>query len=178
MITIIRLRKEELKKNITIIQYSFTMTPFGIVILASTKLGICYIAFVENEEDGKKQLISKFPDMEIIPGIDDNQENAIVFFKNSCNPPTKMKLHLLGTDFQVKVWEALLDIPFGKLTTYSAIANNIGQNRSYRAVGTAIGNNPIAVIIPCHRVVQSTGKLGGYRWGIDRKKVIIASESV
>jgi AraC family transcriptional regulator of adaptative response/methylated-DNA-[protein]-cysteine methyltransferase len=85
-------------------------------------------------------------------------------------------LHLKGTDFQLKVWQTLLKIPLGRLTTYGAIANNIEKPNASRAVGTAIGSNPVAFLIPCHRVIQSTGTFGGYMWGNTRKTAIIGWE--
>ncbi len=88
----------------------------------------------------------------------------------------KLKLNIHGTHFQIKVWQALLLIPFGSIITYGLIASFINHPKSSRAVGTAIGNNPIGFIIPCHRVVASTGAISGYRWGINRKKAILAWE--
>ena len=90
---------------------------------------------------------------------------------------SEIKLYLKGTPFQLKVWETLLKVPVGKLTTYGAIAERIGQPSASRAVGTAIGSNPIAFLIPCHRVIQSSGVLGGYRWGTTRKTAIIGWEN-
>ena len=89
----------------------------------------------------------------------------------------KIKLHLKGTDFQLKVWEALLKIPTGNVTTYGNISKSIQKPKASRAVGTAIGNNPIAFLIPCHRVIQSTGVFGGYMWGTTRKTAIIGWEA-
>ncbi|HEY8734590.1 MAG TPA: methylated-DNA--[protein]-cysteine S-methyltransferase, partial [Puia sp.] len=88
----------------------------------------------------------------------------------------RIKLHLKGTPFQIKVWNALLKIPAGSLKSYLEIANEIGDPHASRAVGTAIGSNPIAYLIPCHRVITSSGQLGGYHWGIDRKTVMIGYE--
>ncbi len=79
----------------------------------------------------------------------------------------------MGTDFQFKVWEALLTIPFGQTTSYGGLALSLGKPNASRAVGTAIGNNPIALILPCHRVVQKSGKLGDYRWGLNRKRSLL-----
>ncbi len=86
-------------------------------------------------------------------------------------------MHLKGTDFQLKVWEALLKIPMGKLSTYGSIAKEIDNPKASRAVGTAIGDNPVAFLIPCHRVIQASGNIGGYMWGTTRKKAIIGWES-
>ena len=89
----------------------------------------------------------------------------------------QIKLHLKGTEFQLKVWEALLKIPFGQLSTYSSIAGMINNPGAARAVGTAIGDNPVAFLIPCHRVIKSTGLIGDYHWGSVRKTAIIGWES-
>ena len=86
-------------------------------------------------------------------------------------------LHLYGTDFQIEVWKALLEIPFGKTSTYSDIAKAINNPRALRAVGTAIGRNPVAILVPCHRVLRSDGGIGGYYWGIEKKKILLEWES-
>ncbi len=98
-------------------------------------------------------------------------------FRDDWSDLEKIKLHLKGTPFQIKVWNALLQIPMGSLKSYLEIANEIGDPHASRAVGTAIGNNPIAYLIPCHRVITSSGNLGGYHWGIDRKSAIIGWEA-
>ena len=85
-------------------------------------------------------------------------------------------LHLYGTDFQIKVWRALLEIPFGNTSTYSDIAKAINNPRALRAVGTAIGRNPVAILVPCHRVLRSDGGIGGYYWGIEKKKILLEWE--
>ena len=89
---------------------------------------------------------------------------------------SEIKIHIKGTDFQIKVWEALLKIPMGELSTYASIATSINNPNASRAVGSAIGDNPVAFIIPCHRVIQTGGGLGGYRWGLERKERLLASE--
>ena len=98
-------------------------------------------------------------------------------FQRDWNNAEKIKLHLKGTDFQLKVWQALLQIPSGRLSTYGTMAAQLGNPKAARAVGTAIGDNPVAYIIPCHRVIQSGGQPGGYHWGISRKNAIIGWES-
>ena len=106
------------------------------------------------------------------------QRDAIDFFQRDWNThsPTQIRLHLKGTEFQLKVWQALLAIPSADLTSYGQLAQTSGSPKASRAVGTAIGNNPIAFLIPCHRVIQATGSFGGYRWGTTRKSAIIAWE--
>src|SRR6185437_1351105 len=99
------------------------------------------------------------------------------FFSGNWQDMQKIKLHLKGTAFQLKVWEALLKIPAGKLSTYASIANTIKHPKAARAVGSAVGDNPIAYLIPCHRVIRSTGIIGDYHWGSTRKTAIIGWES-
>ena len=102
---------------------------------------------------------------------------ALRFFcKDERNLSDEIVLHLHGTDFQIQVWKALLEIPFGKTSTYSDIAIAIKNPQALRAVGTAIGRNPVAVIIPCHRVLRSDGGIGGYYWGIEKKKMLLEWE--
>lgn len=114
---------------------------------------------------------------DIIEQTDENQNRVIRFFDNTLNGNEKIKLHLKGTEFQIKVWEALLKIPEGQLSSYSDIADWIGQENASRAVGTAIGKNPIGYLIPCHRVIKNTGEIGEYRWGSERKMAMIGWET-
>ena len=162
-------------KNL-MIDYSFSVSPFGNILVASTRKGICHLAFEEDDEVALERLKSKFPNAIFQEQMTSMQQNALSIFQSDWNKLHKIKLHLKGTDFQLKVWESLLKIPFGKLSTYGNIANQIGNPNASRAVGTAIGNNPIAFIIPCHRVIQSTGKFDGYQWGTTRKTAIIGWE--
>ena len=104
------------------------------------------------------------------------QQNALFIFQNDWSNLPDIKLHLKGTDFQLKVWETLLKIPMGELSTYGDIAKKIQNPNASRAVGTAIGSNPVAFLIPCHRVIQSSGNFGGYMWGNTRKTAIIGWE--
>ena len=159
------------------INYSFANSSFGEIIIASTTKGICYIAFEGNEIKALNDLKSKFPNATFHSKLDRLQENALFIFQNDWSQLSEIKLHLKGTDFQLKVWESLLKIPMGKLATYGNIANQIGNPKASRAVGTAIGSNPVAFLIPCHRVIQSTGITGGYMWGPTRKTAIIGWES-
>jgi AraC family transcriptional regulator, regulatory protein of adaptative response / methylated-DNA-[protein]-cysteine methyltransferase len=158
------------------INYSFAESPFGNVIVASTDKGVCYMAFENNETEALKQLKNKFPNAIFQRKLDLIQQNALFIFQNDWKKLPEIKLHLKGTDFQLKVWETLLKIPMGKLSTYGSIAEQIGNPNASRAVGTAIGNNPVAFLIPCHRVIQSSGDIGGYMWGNTRKTAIIGWE--
>lgn len=158
------------------INYSFAESPFGNLIVAATPKGICYMAFEENEEKALQDLTSKFANATFHRKLDLIQQNALFIFQNDWSRLPEIKLHLKGTDFQLKVWETLLKIPMGGLTTYSNIAEKIGNANASRAVGTAIGNNPVAFLIPCHRVIQASGNFGGYMWGNTRKTAIIGWE--
>jgi AraC family transcriptional regulator of adaptative response/methylated-DNA-[protein]-cysteine methyltransferase len=159
------------------VNYSYAETPFGNIIVASTHRGICYMAFAEEETAAFQLLQAQFPHATFRQITDIIQQNALYIFTQDWKKLNQIKLHVKGTDFQLKVWETLLQIPEGRLTTYGSIAEKIEKPQAYRAVGTAIGSNPVAFLIPCHRVIQSTGTLGGYMWGIDRKTAIIGWEA-
>ncbi len=162
-------------KNL-LINYSFAESPFGNLIVASTQKGVCYMAFENDEEMALNNLTSKFPNAVFQRKLDHLQQNALFIFQNDWSKLPEIKLHLKGTVFQLKVWETLLKIPMGQLSTYGNIAEQIGNSKASRAVGTAIGSNPVAFLIPCHRVIQSTGNFGGYLWGNTRKTAIIGWE--
>ena len=159
------------------IHYSFAETPFGDIIIASTEKGICHLAFVNEHIQGIEQLKTAFPKASIQQKTDIIQQDALRFFDGDWKDLRKVKLHLKGTPFQVKVWQSLLQIPQGDLTTYGGIASMIDLPKASRAVGTAIGSNPIAYLIPCHRVIRSTGITGEYHWGSGRKKAMLGWEA-
>lgn len=163
-------------KDLTI-NYDFADSPFGKLIIASTQKGICYMAFEADENRALSNLKLKFPHATLHRKSDQIQQNALSIFENDWTKLPEIKLHLKGTSFQMKVWESLLKIPMGQLSTYGRIATQIGIPKASRAVGTAIGNNPIAFLIPCHRVIQSSGNVGGYMWGSTRKTAIIGWEN-
>ncbi|MCD0463840.1 methylated-DNA--[protein]-cysteine S-methyltransferase [Flavobacterium sp. ENC] len=158
------------------INYSFAESPFGNIIVASTEKGVCFMAFAESEAIGFEDLKHKFPNATFSRKLDLAQQNALFIFQNDWSKLSEIKLHLKGTDFQLKVWETLLKIPMGQLSTYGTIAQQIEKPNASRAVGTAIGSNPVAFLIPCHRVIQSSGTFGGYMWGNTRKTAIIGWE--
>lgn len=160
------------------INYSFADTPFGKVIVASTGKGICHMAFVdEGEEKALEQLKISFPNAVYNQLVDRFQQNALFIFTQDWSRLDEIKLHLKGTDFQIKVWETLLKVPTGGLTTYASLAQKAGNENAYRAVGSAVGSNPVAFLIPCHRVIKSTGEIGQYHWGSTRKNAIIGWEA-
>lgn len=165
------------------ISYSFAASPFGELLVASTAKGVCYMAFVDGaeavnaEQRALEKLYSQFPNAEFRQQADKFQENALGIFSGDWSKLPEVKLHLKGTDFQLKVWETLLKVPAGDLTTYGNIASQLQNPNASRAVGTAIGSNPVAFLIPCHRVIRSSGMLGGYMWGTTRKTAIIGWEA-
>lgn len=160
------------------INYSLSDTPFGKITIASTSKGICFMSFEDQAQTGLEKLQQKFPNAAMVCKRDPMQDDALSIFKCQWDELPRIKLHLKGSAFQLKVWEALLKVPAGRLTTYGAIAKNIDLQNASRAVGTAVGSNPVAFLIPCHRVIQSTGALGGYMWGTTRKAAIIGWEGL
>ena len=159
------------------INYGFAESPFGDIIVAATDKGICHMAFSENNVLAFEELQAKFPNANFNQKVDKFQQDALTVFGNDWTDLNEIKLHLKGTKFQLKVWEALLSIPYGGLSTYGEIAEAIEHPKASRAVGSAIGNNPIAYLIPCHRVIRKSGNIGGYHWNQTRKKAIIGWEA-
>lgn len=158
------------------IEFDFYPTPFGQVIIANTEIGICYMSFEEHWERAMNQLQAYFPYARLVMKKNAVQQSALTVFTTGSVPEKPIHLHLKGTAFQLKVWEALLKIPMGTLCTYGKLAQSIDQPRAARAVGTAIGSNPVAFLIPCHRVIQSSGHFGGYMWDPVRKTALIGWE--
>jgi len=159
------------------INYDFFQSHFGKIIVASTNKGICHLAFTDDEPIAVQALTKRFPNALFQKKGDNLQKKAAGIFSADWNNLPLIKLHLKGSEFQLKVWEALLKIPVGKLTTYGKIAGDIKMPKASRAVGTAVGANPVAWLIPCHRVIQSSGIFGGYHWGAARKAAIIGWEA-
>ncbi|MBK1438970.1 methylated-DNA--[protein]-cysteine S-methyltransferase [Parapedobacter sp. ISTM3] len=159
------------------IRYSFAQSPFGTLIVASTDKGICHMAFCDDEQTALGILKQKFANASFAHVPEPVHQDALAIFQGDWHNLREIKLHLKGSAFQLKVWESLLKIPMGGLTTYGTIAKEIGRSSASRAVGNAIGSNPVAYLIPCHRVIQSTGALGDYMWGNTRKTAIIGWEN-
>ncbi|WP_247651760.1 methylated-DNA--[protein]-cysteine S-methyltransferase [Chitinophaga eiseniae] len=159
------------------INYSFAESPFGNILVASTAKGICHMAFADQPEAALQALKEQFPHAEFTQMVDVIQQNTLYIFTQDWSRLSEIKLHLRGTDFQLKVWEALLKIPMGNLTTYSRLAEEINHPRASRAVGTAVAQNPVAFLIPCHRVIKASGEAGQYHWGISRKNAMIGWEA-
>jgi AraC family transcriptional regulator of adaptative response/methylated-DNA-[protein]-cysteine methyltransferase len=159
------------------ILYNLVPSPFGLLFVASTSKGISNIFFTDDEVSGVADLKKLWPKATIKMGKDEQQQYVQAFFNDDWSNLHRIKLHLKGTPFQMKVWEALLKIPAGRLATYSSVAASVGLPKASRAVGSAVGNNPVAYLIPCHRVIRATGVLGDYHWGTMRKVAIIGWES-
>ena len=156
------------------IEYAVHETVFGSAFIAITPRGICNFSFPEesNAEQEIKDLVKRWPYAQLINNSKHTAEIIESMFALENDKDRPLSLLVSGTNFQVSVWRALLDIPMGKVVSYSQVATSIGRPNSARAVGKAIGSNPIGFLIPCHRVIQQSGKLGGYHWGATRKHAI------
>ncbi|MBK9043698.1 MAG: methylated-DNA--[protein]-cysteine S-methyltransferase [Saprospiraceae bacterium] len=157
--------------------YNLYQTVFGSVIIASTDKGICYVHFYENETKAIQSLFEEFPEAKILKKSNPAHINVVDILQGL---PTKNKitLHVKGSPFRLQVWKALLSIPEGQLTTYQNISSKINLPKASRAVGSAIGDNPVAFLIPCHRVIRTDGDPGGYMWGLNRKTAMICWEQI
>jgi AraC family transcriptional regulator of adaptative response/methylated-DNA-[protein]-cysteine methyltransferase len=158
------------------INYIMSDSMFGPLLIASTEKGICHISFESDLVNGLNHLKTTFANAQYKNVEDDFQLSVIKIFKQDWSDLSEIKLHIKATVFQLQVWKALLSIPASQLASYGDVANIINQPNAARAVGTAIGRNPVAYLIPCHRVIQATGKTGGYMWGEAKKSAIIAWE--
>lgn len=159
------------------IRFHFGESPFGATLIASTGKGICNLFFADHKEEAFRELKENWPNADFLEGKDRHIENLKKIFSDDWDDLDKIRLHLRATDFQLKVWEALLKIPAGKLVTYSDIAAEIGNPNASRAVGSAVGKNPVGYLIPCHRLIKKVGGIGEYRWGSTRKTAMIGWEA-
>ena len=162
------------------IRYGFRASPFGRALVMTTPRGICGIAFSDDakDEEALADMTRRWPSAAYIR--DDGAiagDAARVFEPNRWNAREPLRIVLIGTDFQVRVWQNLLNVPMGKATTYGKIAAEIGAPKASRAVGAAVGANPVSFVVPCHRAVGSTGALTGYHWGLTRKRAILGWEA-
>jgi len=162
------------------IRYGFADTPFGRALLATTPRGLCHLAFVEPGED--QRAVNELRDSWRNADFARDDARASDFARHIWSPAEQdaapVKLNVVGTNFQLKVWQALLDLGAHGRTTYAALAHAIGQRGSARAVGNAVGANPVGWLIPCHNVLRRDGALGGNHWGEDRKRAILAWDSL
>ena len=164
------------------IRYGLHATPYGKCLLGATERGICHLSFVQNSEGRSiDNLEEAWKQARMIEDYSTTAPLAARIFDGPYSnpvPKTPLSLHLRGTNFQIKVWEALLNIPVGGVTTYGQIAMQIGHPNAMRAVGTAVGHNPVAVLVPCHRVIRKDGEFGNYRYGAARKMALLAKEFI
>lgn len=162
------------------IRYGYHPTPVGDILIAQTERGICWLGFViDNDRDIPMQRLLKYwPKAQF---IEDAQITALSAQKLLTiwrgEQKSKLNIHLYGTNFQIQVWQALLKIPCGGAVSYQDVAHYLGKPTASRAVGGAVGANPISLLIPCHRVIQASGIIDNYGWGTPRKRLILALES-
>lgn len=161
------------------IRYGFHPTPFGECLLAATDRGVCRLAFATRAErpEAFSELRRRWRGAQFLRDQNATGSVAARIFERDGAPGRPLTLTVQGTNFQLKVWEALLRVPVGALVSYGDIARSIGHPDAQRAVGKAVGQNPIAYLIPCHRVILSSGAFGEYRWGSARKKAMVAWEA-
>ena len=160
-----------------VIHYSFAETIFGNILIASTQVGICQLSFTEDPRSAMKELKDQFPNARFLQQTDLLQQHALKLFSSDWSDLQQVKLHLKGSPFQLKVWQSLLRIPFGEVSTYSSVASGLRNEKAARAVGAAVGSNPVAFLIPCHRVIKANGLIGEYHWGSNRKTAMLGWEA-
>ena len=162
------------------VEYGFHETPFGSCLIGVTERGICWLSFVDIAAGPKAEMekMKEHWHQSIFHQDQEVTSNFVKMIFNRRDAETQRKIHLFakGTNFQIKVWEALLRLPLGSVTTYQNIAERIKNPKAMQAVGSAVGSNHIAYLIPCHRVIRKDGILGEYRWSATRKKSIIGWE--
>lgn len=160
-----------------VIEHGVHDSPFGLCLIGQTSKGVCCLQFIANEDEADGVLGAAWPKAVLRRDLASTGRTLRRIF---CAPgegkDAKLRLFLAGTKFQLAVWQALLEIPEGSLSTYQSIARSLGQAGASRAVGRAVGSNPIAYLIPCHRVLRGSGELGGYRWGLERKTAMLFRE--
>jgi AraC family transcriptional regulator of adaptative response/methylated-DNA-[protein]-cysteine methyltransferase len=162
------------------ISYGFHPSPFGSALVMATERGLCGLAFADFGEE-KAALIDMQSRWLKAKYVEDSARTAPVaqriFDKEKWRPDQPLRVVLIGTDFEVRVWETLMRIPLGRATTYSTIAGTLGNPKASRAVGAAVGKNPISFVVPCHRVMGKSGDLTGYHWGLTRKCAMLGWEA-
>ncbi len=160
-----------------VIRYGLHATPFGTCLIGITDRGICHLGFVQSSESAAvDELVSRWQQAEMIEDASATAPLVEPIFEASLRAREPLHLHLRGTNFQLKVWEALLQVEPGGLTTYSQLARRIGDPHAARAVGSAVGANPLPVLIPCHRVIRAVGEFGDYHYGAARKLALLGWE--
>ncbi|MFM5304138.1 bifunctional transcriptional activator/DNA repair enzyme AdaA [Aeromonas caviae] len=162
-----------------IIDHGVHDTPFGQAFVALTPRGVCNFSFLDDQapQTPLAALAQRWPAAELREAPSRTQGVIHTMFDGSKTPDRPISLHVSGTNFQISVWRALLQIPPARVVSYTQVASAVGNPKAARAVGLAVGANPVALMIPCHRVIQQNGKLGGYHWGETRKQAIHAWEA-
>ena len=159
------------------ITYGYGCTPFGRCLLGSSPRGIVYLGFIDDDEsESLDRMLQLWPMAGL---VQDNRYIGRIIeqvFQSRASPKQPLRAYVQGTKFQLRVWRALLQVQPGMLITYGQLAAGIGKPDAARAVGTAVGANPLACLIPCHRVIRASGDTGGYRWGVGRKRIMITRE--
>lgn len=163
-----------------LVEFGFHPTPFGPAFLAVTPRGICDFAYFDDNDHERLRhnLARKFPHATVRHNQTSTAPIVVSIFEESHKSTQTLSLYVVGTQFQVDVWRALLRIPRGKLTSYGKIAHFLDRPKGSQAIGQAVGANPIGYLIPCHRVIQGSGALGGFGWGTTRKQAMLAWESI
>ena len=162
------------------ISYGFHPSPFGTALVMATERGLAGLAFADpgEEEAALADMRSRWPKASY---VDDKARTAVlarrIFDPKLWRADRPLRVVLIGTDFEVRVWEALLRIPMGRATTYSDIAVKLGATKAARAVGAAVGKNPLSFVVPCHRVLGKSGDITGYHWGLTRKRAMLGWEA-
>jgi len=162
------------------IRYAFHSCPFGQALFMATEHGLAGLAFADDGDEAAalEDMKKRWPKATYIQDPAATAPYASrVFDQSQWSDKAPLRVAMIGSDFEVRVWETLLKIPMGRMTTYSDIAAHIGKPSAARAVGTAVGKNPISFVVPCHRVIGKTGSLCGYHWGLTRKRAIIGWET-
>ncbi|BEJ49179.1 methylated-DNA--[protein]-cysteine S-methyltransferase [Aeromonas dhakensis] len=162
-----------------VIDHGVHDTPFGQAFVALTPRGVCNFSFLDDQapQTPLAALAHSWPEAELREAPSRTQGVIHTMFDGSKTPDRPISLHVSGTNFQISVWRALLQIPPAKVVSYAQVASAVGNPKAARAVGLAVGANPVALMIPCHRVIQQNGKLGGYHWGETRKQAVHAWEA-
>ncbi len=161
------------------IWYGIHSTPFGDCLIATTLRGICNLHFLDttNKDVVEQPFRLEWANADIRQDQQTTQEICNQIFEPRATHNKPLVLHVKGTNFQIQVWRALLRVPFGGITTYQGLAAAMGRPTAARAVGNALGSNPVGYLIPCHRVIRESGELGGFRWGLERKTVLLGWEA-
>jgi AraC family transcriptional regulator of adaptative response/methylated-DNA-[protein]-cysteine methyltransferase len=162
--------------------YGFHASPFGEALVIATDRGVAGLAFVDEDkgrtrQDALADMMQRWPKARYVEAPAKTAPHARHIFASEWSSDQPVRLVMIGTDFDVRVWETLLKIPMGRAVSYTDIARHIGAPSASRAVGSAVGRNPISFVVPCHRVLRGDGSLGGYHWGLTRKRALIGWET-